>query len=459
MKAPVDYILPPAVPGQVPYWRLVLRGISQMCFQSNELTGLFFLVAVLVASPISAAYLLVAGIMAPAGRMLMGERGPILATGLPGLNPCLIALALPAFFETGWTDVGMWVVLVVCVAITIVLVRICVAVLPFPTLALPFLIVFWALYALAPNLDAVQPLSFAATHDTFHPVKAVLLSLGQALFSPAILSGVSFATGVLLSNWRHGVLAIFGAIIGTVVADYYRDVDPASVDLGLYGFNGVLTAVAVFVFCGGKLRLSILGALLATMMMPAIADLGVQTLSAPFVFTTWLMLGLGWIEDNWFDVEPAPTSKPLPATKPARATKPSAPAGVAHGRPGDRHMLALTAPLVLPNVQEYVRTLREKSDWQPFRPGVTAHWFYQEPDGGASAVLLRYEPGARVALHEHVGYEHMLVLEGDQYDEGGSYPAGSFVIHPPGTRHSPGSVGGCVALLIYEKAVRFVQPE
>jgi len=28
------------------------------------------------------------------------------------------------------------------------------------------------------------------------------------------------------------------------------------------------------------------------------------------------------------------------------------------------------------------------------------------------------------------------------YDKGGSYPAGSFVIHPPETRHSPGSVGG-----------------
>lgn len=121
-------------------------------------------------------------------------------------------------------------------------------------------------------------------------------------------------------------------------------------------------------------------------------------------------------------------------------------------------MLALPTPLSLPNLQDYVRALRE-SDWQPFRPGVTAHWFYQEPNGGARAVLLRYEPGARVAEHEHVGYEHMFVIEGDEYDERGAYPAGSFVINPPGTRHSPGSVGGCVALLIYEKAVRFVDPE
>ena len=74
MKAPVDAIFPPVEAGQVPYWRLVLRGCSQLCFQTNELTGLFFLTAVLVASPIAAAYMLVAAIIAPGGRMLLGKR-------------------------------------------------------------------------------------------------------------------------------------------------------------------------------------------------------------------------------------------------------------------------------------------------------------------------------------------------------------------------------------------------
>ncbi|HUW72806.1 MAG TPA: urea transporter [Methyloceanibacter sp.] len=329
MKPLVDAILPPVKAGQVPYWRLVLRGCSQLCFQSNELIGVFFLAAVLVASPIAFGYLLVAGIMAPAGRMLMGDRGAVLSTGLPGLKPCLIALALPAFFETGWTNVGMWAVLVVCVAITIVLVRVCVAILPFPTLVLPFLIVFWTLYALAPDLEVLRPIKFGAlAPDTFHPLTAVLLSLGQALFSPTILSGLLFVTGVLLSNWRHALIAVIGAVIGTVVSYYYRDVDAGSVNLGLYGFNGVLTAVGVFVFCRGKLRLAILGALLATIMTPAIADLGVQTLSAPFFFTTWLMLGLGWLEDHWFDVEKESPPKPIPA-------KAHSSARPAHGHSGD----------------------------------------------------------------------------------------------------------------------------
>jgi anti-sigma factor ChrR (cupin superfamily) len=121
-------------------------------------------------------------------------------------------------------------------------------------------------------------------------------------------------------------------------------------------------------------------------------------------------------------------------------------------------MLEPNAPMVFDDLVAYADALRA-DDWEPFRPGVTAHWLYREPDGGASAVLLRYEPGARVAEHEHVGYEHMLVLSGDEYDEHGAYPAGSFVVNPPATRHSPGSKGGCIALLIYEKAVRFVDAD
>ena len=62
MKQPVDILFPPVAPDAVPYWRLVLRGCSQLCFQTNELTGLFFLAAVAVHSPIAAAYFLLAGL-------------------------------------------------------------------------------------------------------------------------------------------------------------------------------------------------------------------------------------------------------------------------------------------------------------------------------------------------------------------------------------------------------------
>jgi urea transporter len=199
-----------------------------------------------------------------------------------------------------------------------------VAILPFPTLVLPFLIISWVLAALAPEVDILQPIAFSSVAETtFDPVKAVLSSLGEAILSPTVWSGSLFLAGVLLSNWRHALLALFDALIGTVVAYYYRQVDPASVDLGLYGFNGVLAAVAVFAVCGGKLRLAILGAILATMRMPVIAALGVQTVSAPFVFTTWLMLALGWVEEHWL-APPEPAAPAGPASGPDGASLPAA---------------------------------------------------------------------------------------------------------------------------------------
>ncbi|MGD9648893.1 MAG: cupin domain-containing protein [Pirellulales bacterium] len=121
-------------------------------------------------------------------------------------------------------------------------------------------------------------------------------------------------------------------------------------------------------------------------------------------------------------------------------------------------MTVQTGSIVISDLLNTAAKLRQTDDWELFRPGVTAHWLYKDQHTGAAAVLLRYEPGARVALHEHLGFEHMLVLAGDQYDEDGVYPQGSFTIHPPGSQHSPGSHGGCVALLIYEKGVRFVSP-
>ncbi len=307
------------------YWRFALRGCSQLCFQSNELTGAFFLLAALVHSPIAFAYFLVAALVAPAARMLLGARRSVLATGLPGLNPSLIALSLPAFFETGWLDFGMWGVLIVCVACAVVLTHLCVAILPFPTLALPFVVTFWALYALAPEIDVLRPLSGGSISPTaFEPLTALLLGLGQAVFSASIWSGLLFIIGILLSNWRHAVIALLGAVIGTALAYYYRDVDPAIVDLGLYGFNGVLTAVSVYVVCGSKLRLAVLGSLIATIMMPAIGALDVQIVSAPFVLTTWLMLALGWIEDKWFNVTSEPNEESSTRAQTASRTEHSA---------------------------------------------------------------------------------------------------------------------------------------
>ncbi len=100
---------------------------------------------------------------------------------------------------------------------------------------------------------------------------------------------------------------------------------------------------------------------------------------------------------------------------------------------------------------------QDQITWKPFRDGVDIHFLYGDGIKGPSAALIRYQKGATVSLHEHVGYEHILVLSGSQQDHHGKAIAGTLSINPPGTRHELSSSAGCIVLAIYEKPVKFLQ--
>ena len=67
-------------------------------------------------------------------------------------------------------------------------------------------------------------------------------------------------------------------------------------------------------------------------------------------------------------------------------------------------------------------------------------------DGGEDAratSIVRYAPGAAFPSHAHPQGEEIVVLDGEFADERGSYPTGTYVKNPPGSRHAPGSTNGC----------------
>ncbi len=97
-------------------------------------------------------------------------------------------------------------------------------------------------------------------------------------------------------------------------------------------------------------------------------------------------------------------------------------------------------------------------NWQLLYPGVHVHWLYCDGDHGPAAAFIRFDPGGRVPLHEHRGFEHIVVLEGSQTDENGRLRVGGLMVHAPGTQHSVVSEEGCLVLAIYEKRARFLMP-
>lgn len=78
----------------------------------------------------------------------------------------------------------------------------------------------------------------------------------------------------------------------------------------------------------------------------------------------------------------------------------------------------------------------------------------EAPESGEVTSLVEYLPGAQFPEHRHPNGEEILVLSGVFSDEGGDYPAGSYLRSPAGSRHSPFSQPGCV---IFVKLNQFAE--
>jgi anti-sigma factor ChrR (cupin superfamily) len=115
----------------------------------------------------------------------------------------------------------------------------------------------------------------------------------------------------------------------------------------------------------------------------------------------------------------------------------------------------MKSPIVLTDLLTLAQN-PERLPWQPFRPGVDIHWLYQDETTQSQAALLRYQAGARVPTHEHLGYEHIIVLAGSQGDRHGRYFTGTLVINSPTTTHQVSSEEGCIVLIIWTKPVKIL---
>ncbi|MET7683640.1 cupin domain-containing protein [Streptomyces sp. NPDC005423] len=100
---------------------------------------------------------------------------------------------------------------------------------------------------------------------------------------------------------------------------------------------------------------------------------------------------------------------------------------------------------------------------QPGREAVDVHWLYTGeetgPDG-AEAYIAHFRPGAHGDLHRHLGFELLLILEGELVNDNGDvYPAGTLVVERPDSIHRVSSPAGCKMLVIREKRTLPLRPD
>ena len=81
----------------------------------------------------------------------------------------------------------------------------------------------------------------------------------------------------------------------------------------------------------------------------------------------------------------------------------------------------------------------------PSKKVLRKRFFLRGPkEAGQVTSLVKYLPGSEFPNHPHPDGEEILVLDGVFSDHTGDWPAGSWLLHPEGFSHAPGSNPGCL---------------
>jgi anti-sigma factor ChrR (cupin superfamily) len=84
--------------------------------------------------------------------------------------------------------------------------------------------------------------------------------------------------------------------------------------------------------------------------------------------------------------------------------------------------------------------------WVDALPGIKQKPIFSDKETRRRALMVRFEPGAKLGRHKHVGDEIVFVIEGSNADESGELVAGNMNYRPNGCTHTVSSTKGGTAL-------------
>ena len=293
-----------------------LRGIGQVVFQNNPVSGLIILLAILFNSWIYAVICVIGVIASTLTAIILKADKGLIRDGLCGFNGALVALALIAFtsadFRTGaLPSPAMAVYLIFGAAFsTMVFASIGAVLGPHKTapLTMPFVLVGWLFLFAILKFDAIDagPMAKPVSPDQFsYTVQYVLptwymgigTSIAQIFFQDNWITGYLMLIGIAVNSRISAGMALLGACIGTGVAALFGGPEGAIRD-GLFGYNAALTAIALggffLVFTWSSFLYAVFGAIISAWLWASVAiflkPIGMPVLTSTFVFVTWMML-------------------------------------------------------------------------------------------------------------------------------------------------------------------------
>lgn len=265
------------------------RGIGQVMFQNNAVTGLLFLAGIFIASWIMGIGATIGVLCGTLTAVILGYPQKEILDGLYGFNATLVGLGLLFFFEP---SIVLFAILIIASALSTVVMNIMQKKKLHPY-TFPFVIVTWTFIAIIKYAKLAVPTTISASQNTAG--KAALMSginlgISQVMFISGTIVGIIFFIGILFNSRTSALYTLLGSIVGLFIGIVFFPESLALVGAGIFGYNAVLCAIAL----GGRNWLSmifaVIGVMLSVLILYGFMILGLVALTAPFVFATWITL-------------------------------------------------------------------------------------------------------------------------------------------------------------------------
>jgi urea transporter len=295
----------------------VLRGIAQVVFQNNALSGAVILAAIFYNSWIYGIACLFGTMISTATALLFKADKSLIKDGLFGFNGALIAIALVAYTSPNFTtgnlpNLYLWLYIVLCAAFTTVIVPAFGALLgphKVPGFTMPFVLATWFFlgallqFSTIDVSNAVKPTSPA---DFTGPKPAytwltwfhgITMGVAEIFFQDNWVTGILILIGIAINTRIGALMALMGSTLAVAGAVLYGAHDEAIRD-GLFGYNAALTAMALggmfYVLTVPAFLYTVIGVLVTARVWASLGvflePTGMPVLTSAFVFVTWLML-------------------------------------------------------------------------------------------------------------------------------------------------------------------------
>jgi len=267
------------------YIQTILRGMGQVMFQNNVISGLLFFIGISYNSWILGMAAILGTAISTTTAQLLRYSQEEIEDGIYGFNGALVGVATWFFF--GVNLVSIIALIIASILSTIIMKEMKKVIPPFTA---PFVLITWILIVVLifvfQQPVVAPPLEQSDAFDLFSSISK---GFSEVWFQDNIVTGILFFLALLVNSRLSAAYALYGSLLGALFALILSQ--PFTlINGGIFGYNAVLCAIAL----GGKKLQTILwttiAIILSVLVNLGLASTGIITLTSAFVISTWVVL-------------------------------------------------------------------------------------------------------------------------------------------------------------------------